>query len=71
MNCEHHYCRCWRAAELVRLCYRTRDGRYLAQAIAVRDQPVPCVIGRDLEERGIRAIIQGPPAAPAGAGDHG
>lgn len=38
MKCEHHYCRCIRAAELASIYDRTGRGEYLRQAIGVHEQ---------------------------------
>jgi hypothetical protein len=42
MNCEHHYCRCLRAQELLFIYDRTGQGRYLQDAIGVHSQRVEC-----------------------------
>lgn len=40
--CEHHYCRCRRAAELAALCDRTGQVRYLVAAVQAHEERVPC-----------------------------
>lgn len=40
--CEHHQCRCARAAELVALADSSGRDSYLLEAIAVHDQWVRC-----------------------------
>lgn len=42
MTCEHHYCRCARARELLDIYDHTGDGRYLRMAIDIHHQPVTC-----------------------------
>jgi hypothetical protein len=40
--CEHHFCRCMRAGELLTIYDRTGHVRYLREAIAVHNQSVFC-----------------------------
>lgn len=42
MQCEHHYCRCARAAEWLDIYHRTGEGRYLRAAIDTHEQLVTC-----------------------------
>lgn len=40
--CEHHYCRCMRAAELAAMSDRTRRGSLMVEAVHVHSQQVQC-----------------------------
>lgn len=42
MTCEHHYCRCARARDLLDIYDRTGEGRYLRMAIDIHHHRVTC-----------------------------
>lgn len=42
MKCQHHYCRCARARELMQLMDLTGRTHYLREAVEVHEQLVEC-----------------------------